>query len=51
MVEYMKFTKVVLHWDVSFFRTTHDRQLEALLDFMATIYGSSVRGIGGDWGG
>ena len=48
MVEYMKFTKGVLQWDVSFFRTTHDRELEALLDFMATIYGSSVRGIGED---
>ena len=48
MVEYMKFTNGVLYWDVSFFRTTHDRELEALLDFVATIYGSFVRGIGED---
>ena len=44
----MKFNNGVLHWDVSFFKAVHDSELEALLSFMDTIYGSSIKGIGED---
>ena len=44
----MKFANGVLFWDVSFFRGVHARELEALLGFMDTIYGASVKGIGED---
>ena len=48
MVELMKFTNVVLHWDVSFFRVANDWELEAVSSFMDTIYVFPVRGIGED---
>ena len=48
MVELMKFTNGTLHWDVRFFRAVHNRELEALLSFMDTINGTSVKGIGED---
>ena len=41
----MKFTNGVLHWNVSFFRAVHNRELEAMLSFMDTIYGTSIKGI------
>ena len=46
--ELMKFTNGVLHWDVSFFRAIHNWELEAMLSFMYTIHGISVKGIGED---
>ena len=48
MVELMKFTNVVLHWDVSFFRVANDWELEVVSSFMDTIYVFPVRGIGED---
>ena len=48
MAELMKLTNGTLHWDVSFFRVVHNRELEAMLSFMDTIYGTSVKGIGED---
>ena len=44
VAELMKFINGVLFWDVSFFRGFHVRDLDAVLSFMVTIYGSSVRG-------
>ena len=48
VVELMKFTNVVLHWDVSFFRVANDWELEVVSSFMDTIYVFLVRGIGED---
>ena len=48
MVELTKFTNGVIFWDVSFFRGVHTRELEAVLSFMDTIYGSSVKGFDED---
>ena len=48
MVELMKFTNGVLYQDVRFLRVVHDWELEALLSFMDTIYGTFLRGIGED---
>ena len=48
MAELMKFDDGVLFWDVSFFRSVHARELEALAGFMDTIYGASVKGFGDD---
>ena len=48
VADLMKFNNGVLHWDVSFFRAIHDWELEALLSFMDTIYGSSIRVISED---
>ena len=44
--ELMKFDDGVLFWDVSFFRGVHARELEALVGFMDTIYGASMKGFG-----
>ena len=41
-------TNGVLFWDVRFFRGVHARDLEAMSDFMETIYGSPIRGLGED---
>ena len=38
VVELMNFTNGVLFWDVSFFRSVHAWELEALAGFMDTIY-------------
>ena len=48
MAELMKSSNGVLFWDMSFFRGVHARELEAMLGFMETIYGSSIRGFGED---
>ena len=48
MVELMKFTNGVIFWDVSFFRSVHAEELEAVSSFMDTIYGSLVRGFDDD---
>ena len=48
VAEVMKFSNGVLFWDVSFFRGVHARELEAVSNFMDTIYGSIVRGFGED---
>ena len=48
MAEIMKFDNGTLFWDVNFFRGVHARELEALVGFMDTIYGASVRGFGKD---
>ena len=37
----------VLFWDVRFFRGVHTRDLEAMSNFMETIHGSPIRGLGG----
>ena len=42
------FANGVLFWDVSFFRGLHVRDLEALSDFMESIYASPLRGLGED---
>ena len=42
----MKFSNGVLYWNVSFFRGFHVRELEAVLSFMDTIYGSTVKRLG-----
>ena len=46
VAELMKFTNGVIFWDVSFFRGVHE--LEVVLRFMDTIYGSSVTGFDED---
>ena len=48
VAEVMKFNNGILCWDVSFFRGGHARELEVLANFMDTIYGVSVRGLGED---
>ena len=48
MAEFMKSTNDILFWDASFFRGVHAQELEAMLGFMNTIYGSSIRGFGED---
>ena len=48
VVELMKSSNGVLFWDVRFFRGVHARELEAMSDFMETIYGSPIRGLGED---
>ena len=48
LAELMKFTNEILHWDVSFFRAAHNRELEAPLSFMDNIYDTFVKGIGED---
>ena len=48
MAEIMKFDNRILFWDVSFFRSVHAWELEALAGFIDTIYGASVRGFGED---
>ena len=44
MAKLMLFANGVLFWDVSFFRGVHVRDLEALSDFMESIYASPLRG-------
>ena len=46
VAELMKFTNGFIFWDVSFFRGVHE--LEVVLSFMDTIYGSLVRGFDDD---
>ena len=48
MAELMLFANDVFFWDVSFFRGVHVRDLEALSDFMGSIYDSPLRGLGED---
>ena len=48
VAELMMSTNGVLFWDVRFFRGVHAWDLEAMSDFMETIYGSPIRGIGED---
>ena len=48
MAELMISTNGVLFWDVRFFRGVHARDLEAMLDFLETIYGSPIRGLAED---
>ena len=48
VVELMKSANGVLFWDVRFFRGVHDWDLEAMSDFMETIYASPLRGLGED---
>ena len=48
MVDLMRYTNGVLHWDIHFFRDMHDRELEAFWSFMDTIYGTPIRRIGED---
>ena len=43
VAELMLFANGVLFWDVSFFRGVHVRDLEALSDFMESIYASPLR--------
>ena len=44
----MMSTNGVIFWDVRFVRVVHTRDLEAMSDFMETIYGSPIRGLGED---
>ena len=48
VAELMLFANGVLFWDVSFFRGVHVQDLEALSDFMESIYASPLRGLGED---
>ena len=48
VAELMKSANGVLFWDVRFFRGVHDQNLEAMSDFMETIYASPLRGLGED---
>ena len=48
VAELILFANGVLFWDVSFFRGVHVRDLEALSDFMESIYASPLRGLGED---
>ena len=48
VAEVMKFNNGILFWDVSFFRGVHARELVALANFMDTIYGALVKGLGKD---
>ena len=43
VAELMMFANGVVFWDVSFFRGVHVRDLEALSDFMESIYASPLR--------
>ena len=47
VAELMMSANGVLFWDVRFFRGVHTRDLEAMSDFMETIHGSPIRGLGG----
>ena len=44
VAELMMSTNGVIFWDVRFIRGVHARDLEAMSDFMVTIYGSPIRG-------
>ena len=46
--ELMMSTNGVLFWDVRFVRGVHAQDLEAMFDFLVTIYGSPLRGRGED---
>uniref|UniRef100_A0A7N2LF47 RanBP2-type domain-containing protein n=1 Tax=Quercus lobata TaxID=97700 RepID=A0A7N2LF47_QUELO len=48
VAELMMSANGVLFWDVRFIRSVHARDLEVMSDFMATIYGSHIRGRGED---
>ena len=48
MVDLMRYTNGVFHWDIHFCRDMHNRDLEAFWSFMDTIYGTPIRGIGED---
>ncbi|XP_030958992.1 uncharacterized protein LOC115980941 [Quercus lobata] len=48
VAELMMSTNGVRFWDVRFVRGVHARDLEAMSDFLETIYGSSIRGLGED---
>uniref|UniRef100_A0A7N2LVS0 Reverse transcriptase zinc-binding domain-containing protein n=1 Tax=Quercus lobata TaxID=97700 RepID=A0A7N2LVS0_QUELO len=48
VAELMLSANGVLFWDVRFIRSVHARDLAAMSDFMATIYGSHIRGRGED---
>ena len=44
VAELMMSTNGVIFWDVRFIRGVHARDLEAISDFIVTIYGSPIRG-------
>ena len=48
MAELMRSTNGVLFWDVRFVRSVHAPDLEAMSDFMVTIYGLPIRRRGED---
>uniref|UniRef100_A0A7N2R7M9 Reverse transcriptase zinc-binding domain-containing protein n=1 Tax=Quercus lobata TaxID=97700 RepID=A0A7N2R7M9_QUELO len=48
VAELLMSTNGVRFWDVRFVRGVHARDLEAMSDFLETIYGSSIRGLGED---
>ena len=48
MAKLLMSTNGVRFWDVRFVRGVHARDLEAMSDFLETIYGSSIRGLGED---
>ena len=48
VAELMMSANGVLFWDVRFVRGVHAWDLEAMSDFMVTIYGSPIKGQGED---
>ena len=48
VVDLMRFTNGVLHWEILFCGDVHNRELEAFRSFINTIYCTPVRGFGED---
>ena len=48
VMDLMRFTNGVLHWEILFCRDVHNRELEAFRSFINSIYCTPVRGFGED---
>ena len=48
VADLMKFSNGVLHWDLSFIRVIQDWELDSSSNFMESVYGVLLRGVGKD---